>query len=177
MTVDLWVSPGPLHVAVPALRGPTSAQARRSLADAGLLGDSRKTRSATFAAGHVAHQEPKAGGRLTRGQTAKYWVSAGLPLVEVPDVVGLSSGDGGAAGPEARRPASRSRRPRPVLVAVPARAGGGSATARERASAGPATTVAGTREQLATLTLDAAAASIEASRARDARSLRPSGGR
>jgi beta-lactam-binding protein with PASTA domain len=92
MTVDLWVSPGPLHVAVPALRGPTGAQTRRSLADAGLLGDSRKTRSATFAAG-------------------------------------------------------------------------------------PATRVAGTREQLATLTLDTAAASIEASRARDARSLRPSGGR
>jgi len=97
-------TPGPLHVAVPALRGPTSAQARRSLADAGLLGDSRKTRSATFAAGHVAHQEPKAGGTLTRGQTAKYWVSAGLPLVEVPDVVGLSSGDGGR---RARRPAAR----------------------------------------------------------------------
>ena len=96
-TADLWVSRGPLHVAAPALRGLTSAQARRSLADAGLPGDARKTRSATVAAGHVAHQEPKAGGTLTRGQTVKYWVSAGLPLVEVLDVVGLSSGDAGAA--------------------------------------------------------------------------------
>lgn len=80
-TIDLWVSRGPLHVAVPALRGLTSAQARRLLADAGLLGDARKTRSATVAAGHVAHQEPKAGGTLVRGQTVKYWVSAGLGSV------------------------------------------------------------------------------------------------
>ena len=30
---------------------------------------------------------------MARGDTVRYWVSAGPPLIEVPDVVGYSSGE------------------------------------------------------------------------------------
>ena len=34
---------------------------------------------------------------MTRGDTVTFWVSSGPPVVTVPDVVGLSSGDASAA--------------------------------------------------------------------------------
>ncbi len=95
--VDIWVSRGPLHIPSPDLRGLAPDEARRALADAGLSGNDRKTRSASVDVGLVARQQPKAGATVARGDTVMYWVSIGAPLVEVPDVVGLSSGDAAGA--------------------------------------------------------------------------------
>ena len=95
--VDIWVSRGPLHIPSPDLRGLAPDEARQALADAGLSGNDRKTRSASVDVGLVARQQPKAGATVARGDTVMYWVSIGAPLVEVPDVVGLSSGDAAGA--------------------------------------------------------------------------------
>jgi eukaryotic-like serine/threonine-protein kinase len=94
--VDIWVSRGPLHIPAPDVKGLTPGEAREALADADLAGAQRKARSTTVAEGLVARQQPKAGTTVARGDTVIYWVSIGPPLVEVPDVVGLSSSD--AAG-------------------------------------------------------------------------------
>jgi len=91
--VDLWVSKGPLHVPVPALNGLTSREARAQLEQ--MLLTPRKRRSATLSApkGKVYRQDPAAGVAVTRGATVTYWVSSGPPLVGVPNIVGLSSGE------------------------------------------------------------------------------------
>jgi eukaryotic-like serine/threonine-protein kinase len=93
VNVDLWVSKGPLHIPAPALSGLTAKQAKAEL-ERDLL-TPRKRRSATLTAlkGKVYRQEPAGGVTVTRGDTVTYWVSSGPPVVAVPNVVGLSSGD------------------------------------------------------------------------------------
>ncbi len=91
--IDLWVSKGPLHIPAPVLAGLTAKEARAELEKAQLT--PRKRRSATLSAtkGKVYRQEPEGGTTVTRGDTVTYWVSSGPPMVTVPDVVGLTSGD------------------------------------------------------------------------------------
>jgi serine/threonine-protein kinase len=94
--VHLWISRGPLHVPAPDLRGLDAAEAHDLLVEAGLDPSRRNGRSDDVGEGEVYQQHPAAGESLARGDTVAYWVSTGLPRTEVPDVVGLSSGDAGA---------------------------------------------------------------------------------
>ena len=95
--VDFWVSLGPLHVPAPDVGGLSGAEAKAQLTDAGLVPVRRTGRSDAVAMGGVYRQKPAAGVTVARGDTVIYWVSTGPPLVLVPDVVGLSSGDATAA--------------------------------------------------------------------------------
>ncbi len=44
--------------------------------------------SARIAEGLITRQEPPTGRRVARGSQVKYWVSLGLPIVDVPNIVG-----------------------------------------------------------------------------------------
>lgn len=46
--------------------------------------------SARIAEGLITRQEPPSGRRVARGSQVRYWVSLGLPIVDVPSVVGMS---------------------------------------------------------------------------------------
>jgi beta-lactam-binding protein with PASTA domain len=95
--VDLWVSQGPLHIAAPTLSGLSAKEAKAKLEQAVLTPRKRRSATASAPRGEVYRQEPAAGATVTRGDTVTYWVSSGPPMVTVPDVVGLSSGDAKAA--------------------------------------------------------------------------------
>ncbi len=91
--VDIWVSRGPLHIPAPDLDGLTPSAADRRLEKHGLAGVSHRSATTNVPAGEVYRQEPAAGEKVRRGDVVDYWVSTGLPRIEVPDVVGLSAGD------------------------------------------------------------------------------------
>ncbi len=95
--VDLWVSRGPLHIPSPELKGMRTAAATALLEQQSLTARRRKAATLKVPKGEIYRQQPAAGETLTRGDTVTFWVSSGPPLVSVPDVVGLSSGDAGAA--------------------------------------------------------------------------------
>jgi len=78
------------EVTVPDLRGRSLGASSALLADLGLalkVDDSRHA-DARVPAGHIAAQEPSAGGAVRRGRTVKVWVSAGARVARVPMLVG-----------------------------------------------------------------------------------------
>ena len=95
--VDLWVSRGPLHIPSPDLAGMRSAAATALLERESLTARGRKAATRNVPKGQIYRQKPTAGVTVSRGDTVTYWISTGPPIVTVPDVVGLSSGDAGAA--------------------------------------------------------------------------------
>lgn len=89
--VEIAVSAGPSLRAVPPLVGLTEAQALELLAGlqlAGQRGDD--IIDTTIPAGKVATQVPPAGEQSTRGSTIMYSLSADVPTVKLPKVVGLT---------------------------------------------------------------------------------------
>jgi serine/threonine-protein kinase len=95
--VDLWVSRGPLHIPSPDLSGLRSTAATALLERESLTGRKRKAATRNVPKGQIYRQKPAAGEKVMRGDTVTFWVSSGPPMVDVPDVVGLSSGDAIAA--------------------------------------------------------------------------------
>ncbi len=95
--VDLWVSRGPLHIPSPDLSGMTAAEATAMLEGQTLTARKRKAATSNVPKGQIYRQQPAAGATVTRGDTVTFWVSSGPPVVTVPDVVGLPSGDAVAA--------------------------------------------------------------------------------
>jgi len=95
--VDLWVSRGPLHLPSPDLTGMKPAAATALLERASLTARKRKAATRHVPKGEIYRQQPAAGTTVARGDTVTFWVSSGPPMVGVPDVVGLSSGDASAA--------------------------------------------------------------------------------
>ncbi|MCX6364859.1 MAG: Stk1 family PASTA domain-containing Ser/Thr kinase [Actinobacteria bacterium] len=95
--VDLWVSRGPLHIPAPDLAGKRSVAATTLLEGESLTARKRKAATRNVPKGEIYRQEPAAGATVKRGDTVTFWVSSGPPVVTVPDVVGRSSGDAGAA--------------------------------------------------------------------------------
>jgi serine/threonine-protein kinase len=93
VTVDLWVSRGPLHIPAPDLDGIAASVALQRLEADSLSGKSRRAASETAPKGRIFKQRPAAGATVARGDTVTFWVSSGPPQVFVPDVVGLSQGD------------------------------------------------------------------------------------
>ncbi len=95
--VDLWVSRGPLHIPSPVLTGMRPAAATALLERESLTARKRKAATRNVPKGEIYRQQPAAGATVTRGDTVTFWLSSGPPMVTVPDVVGLSSGDASAA--------------------------------------------------------------------------------
>jgi eukaryotic-like serine/threonine-protein kinase len=95
--VDVWVSRGPLHIPSPDLAGMRPATATALLERESLTARKRKAATRNVPKGEIYRQQPAAGATVTRGETVTFWVSSGPPMLTVPDVVGLSSGDAGTA--------------------------------------------------------------------------------
>jgi eukaryotic-like serine/threonine-protein kinase len=78
-------------IAVPALRGSTEAEARQSLAAAGLGGiEVTRLPHPQLSEGEVIAQSPLPGQQLRAGSTVRIAVSSGVARVLVPDVVGFN---------------------------------------------------------------------------------------
>ena len=95
--VDLWVSRGPLHIPSPDLSGMRPAAATALLERETLTPRKRKAATSNVPKGQIYRQKPAAGETVARGDTVTFWVSSGPPVVTVPVVVGLPSGDAVAA--------------------------------------------------------------------------------
>jgi len=78
----------PETVQVPDLIGKTEKQARAALGELGLVPDVTFQESDTVPAKHVIEQDPNADSYVDPGSTVSLVVSSGVPLVEVPQVVG-----------------------------------------------------------------------------------------
>jgi beta-lactam-binding protein with PASTA domain len=89
--VDLEVSSGIAKVAVPNVVGLAQAAATTAITGAGLtVGTVAMQSSATVAAGLVISESPAAGTSVASGSAVSLVISNGLPLVAVPNVVGLT---------------------------------------------------------------------------------------
>jgi beta-lactam-binding protein with PASTA domain len=92
--VDLVISSGPattVSVTVPNVVGDTQATAESALVAVGLVvGTVTTASSTTVPAGSVISQSPVAGTSVTLGSAVDLVVSSGVPLIAVPNVVGLT---------------------------------------------------------------------------------------
>ena len=79
---------------VPTLTGLTRDQAEQTIRDSGLqVGKVSEAASREVAEGRVISQDPQSGDLVDPDDTVDFVVSAGLPQVELPDVVGQSRND------------------------------------------------------------------------------------
>ena len=90
--VALVISLGPPVVEGPDLTGLSRGDAEAAILDAGLkVGTITTAPSTAVAAGHVISQGPRAGVKVVEGSRVSLVISSGpVPLVTVPDLVGLS---------------------------------------------------------------------------------------
>jgi serine/threonine-protein kinase len=96
--VTMLVSKGRAPVAVPDVTGQTPEQATANLQELGFeVTRGSDGRSATVDKGEVMAVEPPSGRQAPYGSTVRIQVSAGVPLVTVPDVVGMSEAEAIAA--------------------------------------------------------------------------------
>ena len=77
---------GAQNVTVPLVIGKTEADATRQLTDAGLKVQKKEVQDEVNPAGQVTAQDPLASVAVKKGSTVTVSVSAGAPIVEVPDV-------------------------------------------------------------------------------------------
>ena len=91
-----WFGSGRFAV-VPILAGLPKATAASAVDGAGLTAAFTTETSEGVAAGRVVRSEPNGGDRVLRGRTVTVVVSAGVPTVPVPDVVGQSAEDAATA--------------------------------------------------------------------------------
>jgi beta-lactam-binding protein with PASTA domain len=90
-SVALVVSIGPTAVTVPDVLGLSQAAAESAIGDAGLLvGPISTSSSNTVPEGHVISQDPGGGASVAPGASVALVISSGLPLVTVPEVVGMT---------------------------------------------------------------------------------------
>ncbi len=91
--VTLTVSDGPAPVTVPQQVGKPQDEAVADLESVGLeVAVADPEHSMEVPQGHVLRQDPEAGSRAHRTDTVTLTLSAGPPVVAVPDVVGLRTG-------------------------------------------------------------------------------------
>jgi eukaryotic-like serine/threonine-protein kinase len=92
----MWPQPQPVRLVVsagppvPDFVGQPQEAAQGWASANGVLLDTRTTTKSDAPAGTVTHQSLPAGSAFTRGQVITVTVSAGPPMVKVPDVNGLS---------------------------------------------------------------------------------------
>jgi len=96
-TVEIWVSQGPSAVAVPDFSGQSPAALEAWLEENDVEGERKTGRNDTVEQGLVYKTDPAAGETVKRGATLTYWVSSGPRPATVPDVIGRSQSDAGAA--------------------------------------------------------------------------------
>src|SRR5690606_17768557 len=90
-TVDLVVSSGPMPRTVPEVPVETTYEEMAARLESMSLVPARgEASSRTIPEGFVIRLEPASGELVERGATVKVIVSTGLPMVEVPDVSGLT---------------------------------------------------------------------------------------
>ncbi|AEG44558.1 Stk1 family PASTA domain-containing Ser/Thr kinase [Isoptericola variabilis] len=100
--VTLTVSDGPAPVTVPQQVGKPKDDAVADLESVGLKVElAEPEHSLDVAEGHVLRQDPEAGAQAHRTDTVTLTLSAGPPIVAVPDVVGMRTGAARAALEEA----------------------------------------------------------------------------
>lgn len=92
-SIVLTVSKGPEPVSVPQVVNLSEAAASSTLKDLGLKVKSKKAFSDDVSKGDVISQSPEAKANAKRTDTVTITVSKGRELVEVPDVMGLSTED------------------------------------------------------------------------------------
>jgi len=73
-------------VPVPGVVGKNQPEAEKLLRDAGLEPDKKEVPDEVNPAGRVTAQDPAANAQVKKGATVSYTVSAGSPLIDVPDV-------------------------------------------------------------------------------------------
>ena len=88
--VDVKLSKGPEPVTMPEVVGTDGDAAEKQLTDLGLTVDRSNKFNESVPKGQVVSVDPPAGTTAYRGDTVQLVVSKGPPLVEVPNVVGLS---------------------------------------------------------------------------------------
>ena len=87
-TVDVWIAvPLPL-VRVPALQGQDVMTARRTLDGVGLTLGHAERRESELPVGGVVDQFPLPETEVKPGTAVNVWLSAGVPLVQIPDLRG-----------------------------------------------------------------------------------------
>ncbi len=96
-TVEIWVSKGPSAVEVPDFNGQSPEAIEAWLEENGVEGERKTGRNDTVEQGLVYKTDPAAGETVKRGATLTYWISSGPRRATVPDVVGISQSDAGAA--------------------------------------------------------------------------------
>ena len=87
--VTITVSSGPGQILVPNVKNQTLVNATVTLTEAGFRVEPLDEPSETVEAGSVIDTDPVAGTPLEPGDLVTVLVSSGIPLVPVPDVVGL----------------------------------------------------------------------------------------
>ncbi len=87
--VTIYVSTGPGQVFVPDVRNLTVIEAFRKLTDSGFRVGETSEASDTVPEGLVIDTQPVVGSPVDNGSEVIVVVSSGVPVVEVPDVVGL----------------------------------------------------------------------------------------
>ncbi len=88
-TVDVWIAePLPL-IHVPPLQGQEVATARRTLEGVGLVLGTAERRESELPAGGVVDQLPLPETEVKPGTAVNVWLSAGVPLIPIPDLRGL----------------------------------------------------------------------------------------
>ncbi|MFV0460227.1 MAG: Stk1 family PASTA domain-containing Ser/Thr kinase [Actinomycetales bacterium] len=90
--VSIVVSKGRQPIDVPAVAGQSASNATSAIEAAGLRATTSTEYSETVEQGVVIRQSPRSG-TLFRGDTVRLVVSAGPPLVPVPNVINLSSAE------------------------------------------------------------------------------------
>ncbi len=88
-TVVLDVSPGPGETPVPDVAGQTAVNATQILNDAGFRVSQADEASNTVPVGVVIRTEPSANTPLEDGETVTIFISTGVAMVDVPNVVSL----------------------------------------------------------------------------------------
>jgi len=93
-TVMIAISKGPQPVNVPSVAsGTTYAQAQSTLQAAGLQATENQGPNGTVPAGQVINTSPPAGTSVPPGSSVTVNVSTGPPMVNVPDVTGMTVAD------------------------------------------------------------------------------------
>jgi eukaryotic-like serine/threonine-protein kinase len=91
--IVVQVSKGPKLIRLPALEGRSESQAKKELDSLGLEVDPRREDSDSVTRGRVIRTEPGAGEEAPQGSSVRLIVSAGTPIVAIPDLEGESFED------------------------------------------------------------------------------------
>jgi serine/threonine-protein kinase len=89
-TVAITLSSGPPPGVVPTVAGETEATAKAELKRAGFHFTTSPTSSTSVKTGDVVSTSPAGGSSSPRGSTVTLLISTGAPLVQLPDVKGLT---------------------------------------------------------------------------------------